>query len=46
MRRDRSGIALSLPAFWTAILFVYVLSIQLNLFPATGYVDFADDPAG
>ena len=41
-----SGIALSLPAFWVAILFVYVLSIQLNLFPATGYVPFPEDPAG
>jgi peptide/nickel transport system permease protein len=41
-----SGVALSLPAFWVGILFVYVLSLQLNLLPATGYVPFTDDPAG
>ena len=31
-----SGVALSLPAFWVGILLVYVLSIQLDLLPATG----------
>jgi len=40
-----AGIALSLPAFWVAILFVYVFSIELGLFPATGYVPFGEDPA-
>jgi peptide/nickel transport system permease protein len=40
-----SGVALSLPAFWVGVLFVYLISIQLNLLPATGYVPFADDPA-
>jgi peptide/nickel transport system permease protein len=39
-----AGVALSLPAFWTAILIVYFLSIQTNLFPATGYVPFSQDP--
>jgi peptide/nickel transport system permease protein len=39
-----SGVALSLPAFWVGILFVYVLSIQLGWLPATGYVAFADSP--
>jgi peptide/nickel transport system permease protein len=39
-----AGVALSLPAFWVAILVVYVLSIQLELFPATGYVPFSQDP--
>ena len=33
-----SGVALSLPAFWVGILLVYVFSLQLELFPATGYV--------
>jgi peptide/nickel transport system permease protein len=41
-----SGVALSLPAFWVGILFVYVLSLQLGWLPATGYVAFADDPGG
>jgi peptide/nickel transport system permease protein len=40
-----AGVALSLPAFWVGVLFVYFISIRLNLLPATGYVPFADDPA-
>ena len=41
-----SGVALSLPAFWVGILFVYLLSLQLGWFPATGYTEFASDPVG
>ncbi len=41
-----SGIALSLPAFWVGILFVYVLALQLGLLPATGYVPFTENPVG
>src|SRR4051795_5200754 len=41
-----SGVALSLPAFWVGILLVYVLSLQLGWLPATGYVQFTDDPVG
>ena len=41
-----AGVALSLPAFWVGILFVYVLSLQLGWLPATGYVEFAVDPVG
>jgi len=41
-----SGIGLSLPAFWVGILLVYVLSLQLGLLPATGYVPLAEDPVG
>lgn len=41
-----SGIALSLPAFWVGILFVYVLALQLGLLPATGYVPFTENPLG
>jgi peptide/nickel transport system permease protein len=41
-----SGVALSLPAFWVGILLVYVISLRLNLLPATGYVAFTDDPVG
>ncbi|MGY1602279.1 ABC transporter permease [Geodermatophilus sp. SYSU D00815] len=40
-----AGVALSLPAFWVGVLFVYLLSIQLELLPATGYVPFSADPA-
>ena len=41
-----SGVALSLPSFWVGILLVYVLSLQLGWLPATGYVQFTDDPVG
>jgi peptide/nickel transport system permease protein len=41
-----SGIGLSLPAFWVGILLVYVLSLQLGLLPATGYVPVTEDPVG
>jgi peptide/nickel transport system permease protein len=41
-----SAVALSLPAFWVGILIVYVLALQMNLLPATGYVHFTDDPVG
>jgi peptide/nickel transport system permease protein len=41
-----SGIALSLPAFWVGILLVWLLSLQLGLLPATGYVPFAQSPVG
>src|SRR5579859_4277882 len=33
-----SGIALSLPPFWTGVILVYALSIKAGLLPATGYV--------
>ncbi len=39
-----SGIALSLPGFWVAILLAYALAIQAGIFPATGYVNFSDSP--
>lgn len=41
-----SGVALSLPAFWVGILLVYLISIRLQLLPATGYVPFTEDPVG
>jgi peptide/nickel transport system permease protein len=41
-----AGVALSLPAFWIGILFVYVLAIQTAMFPATGYVSLSEDPVG
>ena len=41
-----SGVALSLPAFWVGVLLVYVVSLQLGWLPATGYVNFTEDPVG
>jgi len=41
-----SAVALSLPVFWVGILLAYVLAIQLDWLPATGYVPFATDPVG
>ncbi len=41
-----SGVVLSLPPFWVGIVLVYVFAIQLDVLPATGYVDFTDDVGG
>lgn len=41
-----TGIAAALPPFWVGIVIIFVLAVQLSLFPATGYVDFASSPAG
>jgi len=35
---------LSIPGFILAELLVYLLAVNFNLFPATGYVQFFDDP--
>ena len=35
---------LSVPAFLSAILLIYLFAVQLHLFPATGYVPFTEDP--
>jgi peptide/nickel transport system permease protein len=35
---------LSVPAFLSAILLIYLFAVQLHLFPATGYVPFGEDP--
>jgi peptide/nickel transport system permease protein len=39
-----AGIAISLPNFWVGVVLVYLIAIQLELLPATGYVPFAVDP--
>jgi peptide/nickel transport system permease protein len=42
-----SGVAfgiISVPAFILAILLVFVFAVQLDWLPATGYVEFDDDP--
>lgn len=41
-----SGTALSLPPFWVGIVAVYLLSIRLDLLPATGYVPVSESPRG
>jgi peptide/nickel transport system permease protein len=37
---------LSVPAFLSAILLIYLFAVQLRWLPATGYVPFAEDPVG
>jgi peptide/nickel transport system permease protein len=37
---------LSVPAFLLAILLIYLFAVELRWLPATGYVPFAEDPAG
>jgi peptide/nickel transport system permease protein len=37
---------LSVPAFLSAILLIYLFAVELRLLPATGYVPFAEDPLG
>lgn len=35
---------LALPNFWVAIVLVALFAVKVRLFPATGYVQFADSP--
>src|SRR5258707_649466 len=37
---------LSVPAFLSAILLIYLFAVELRWLPATGYVPFREDPAG
>jgi peptide/nickel transport system permease protein len=37
---------LSVPAFLSAILLIYLFAVQLRWLPATGYVPFGEDPIG
>jgi peptide/nickel transport system permease protein len=37
---------LSVPAFLSAILLIYLFAVKLRWLPATGYVPFAEDPVG
>lgn len=36
---------LAIPNFMLGVLLIYVFAVQLNLFPATGYTPFSDNPA-
>ncbi|MGP6177756.1 ABC transporter permease [Microbacterium sp. A196] len=40
-----TGVAAALPPFWVGILLVFALAVQIRVFPATGYVDFATSPS-
>jgi peptide/nickel transport system permease protein len=37
---------LSVPAFLSAILLIYLFAVELHWLPATGYVSFSEDPLG
>ena len=37
---------LSVPAFLSAILLIYLFAVELHWLPATGYVPFSEDPLG
>src|SRR3954463_4357213 len=37
---------LSVPAFLSAILLIYLFAVELRWLPATGYIPFAEDPVG
>jgi peptide/nickel transport system permease protein len=37
---------LSVPAFLSAILLIYLFAVELRWLPATGYIPFQEDPAG
>jgi peptide/nickel transport system permease protein len=37
---------LSVPAFLSAILLIYLFAVQLRWLPATGYIPFGEDPIG
>ena len=37
---------LSIPNFWLGIMLILLVSVQWNLLPASGYVEFGKDPVG
>jgi peptide/nickel transport system permease protein len=37
-------VGVSIPAFWEAIVLIYLLAVLLPIFPPSGYVPFSDDP--
>lgn len=40
-----STIGIAVPNFWLAVILIAVFAVELPIFPATGYVFFADSPA-
>lgn len=41
-----SAFVFAIPPYWLAVLLVFVLAVVFPVFPATGYIELADDPAG
>ncbi|CAN5120274.1 ABC transporter permease [soil metagenome] len=39
-----STIGIAVPNFWLAVILIVVFAVEIPLFPATGYVFFADSP--
>jgi peptide/nickel transport system permease protein len=39
-----SAIGIAVPNFWLAVILITVFAVRVPLFPATGYVPFAQDP--
>ncbi len=39
-----STVGIAVPNFWLAVILVAIFAVELPLFPATGYVFFADSP--
>lgn len=37
---------ISIPVFWLAAVFLYLFTFKVQLFPASGYVPFGEDPVG
>jgi peptide/nickel transport system permease protein len=37
-------VGVSIPAFWEAIVLIYLLAVVLPIFPPSGYVPFSEDP--
>jgi peptide/nickel transport system permease protein len=37
-------VGVSIPAFWEAIVLIYLLAVLLPIFPPSGYVPFSEDP--
>jgi peptide/nickel transport system permease protein len=39
-------VGLSVPHFWLGLMLILIVSVELGLLPASGYVPFFDDPIG
>ena len=40
-----STVGIAVPNFWLAVILVVIFAVELPIFPATGYVFFADSPS-
>ena len=41
-----SAFVFALPPYWLAVLLVFLMAVVFPIFPATGYIELADDPGG